>query len=87
MSFATELEKHVERLEISGALAAFADAGDAIGRRTLEQWRNGRVPRVMIQRGALAILSAARAPKAKRPPGKSNTAMRDQGNQNQSDHE
>ena len=73
MSFVAELEKHVERLGISGALAAFADAGDAIGRRTLEQWRAGRVPRVMIQRGALAILSAARTPKAKRPPGKSNS--------------
>ena len=72
MSFETELEKHVERLGISGALAAFADAGDAIGRRTLEQWRAGRVPRVMIQRGALAILSAARPVKAKRPPGKPN---------------
>ena len=75
MNFATELEKHVERLGISGALAAFAAVGDAIGRRTLEQWRAGRVPRVMIQLGALAILSAARTQKAKRPPGPSNTPV------------
>lgn len=72
MSFAENLQPHVERLGTAGALAAFADAGDAIGRRTLEQWRAGRVPRVMIQRGALAILSAARTPAKKRAPGKSN---------------
>ena len=72
VSFATDLEKHVERLGISGALAAFAVAGDAIGRRTFEQWRAGRVPRVMVQRGALSILSAARATAKKRTSGKSN---------------
>lgn len=59
MSFATELEKYVDRLTITGALAAFEAAGDTIVRRTLEQWRAGRVPRVMIQRGALAILEDA----------------------------
>jgi hypothetical protein len=72
MSFATELEKQVSRLGIAGVLSAFADAGEVIGRRTLEQWRAGREPRAIIQRGALAILSAARAPAKKRPPGKSN---------------
>ena len=75
MSFATELEKHVERLGISGALAAFAGAGDAIGRRTLEQWRAGRVPRVMIQRGALAILSETRPKTKKAAPGRSNNVI------------
>lgn len=65
MSFATELEKHVARLGIAGALAAFAAAGETIGRRTLEQWRAGREPRAIIQRGALAILAdaASAAPK------------------------
>jgi hypothetical protein len=63
MSFSAELEKHVARLGIAGVLAAFAAAGETIGRRTLEQWRAGRKPRVIIQRGALAILSAAETPK------------------------
>ncbi len=73
MSFAAQLEKHVARLGIAGALAAFEAAGDSITRRTLEGWRYGKAPRVVIQRGALAILAdaASAAPKhaarAKRP--------------------
>lgn len=68
MSFADKIEKHVERLGIAGTLAAFEAAGETLGRRTLEQWRAGREPRVIIQRGALAILDAASAaPKAPRP--------------------
>ena len=60
MSFAAQLEKHVARLGIAGALAAFEAAGDSITRRTLEGWRYGKAPRVVIQRGALAILAALR---------------------------
>lgn len=56
MTFADELNLHVERLGITGVLSAFERAGDKIGRRTLEQWRKGRTPRAMIQRGALQIL-------------------------------
>ncbi|TXH49961.1 MAG: hypothetical protein E6Q97_21285 [Desulfurellales bacterium] len=73
MSFAAQLEKHVARLGIAGALAAFKAAGEPITRRTLEGWRYGKAPRVVIQRGALAILAdaASAAPKrtarAKRP--------------------
>lgn len=73
MSFADQLEKHVARLGIAGALAAFEAAGDSITRRTLEGWRYGKAPRVVIQRGALAILAAAasaapkRTARAKRP--------------------
>jgi len=67
MSFAAQIEKHVARLGITGTLAAFEAAGEPLGRRTLEQWRAGREPRVIIQRGAIAILDAAdAAPMAQR---------------------
>ena len=69
MSFADQLEKFVARLGIAGALAAFEAAGDSITRRTLEGWRYGKAPRVVIQRGALAILAdaASAAPRTPRP--------------------
>jgi hypothetical protein len=66
VSFAAKLEKHVARLGITGALAAFEAAGDSITRRTLEGWRYGKAPRVVIQRGALAILAAAASAAPKR---------------------
>ena len=61
MTFAAQLEKHVARLGLAAALAAFAEAGDSITRRTLETWRYGKAPRAVIQRGALAILDSASA--------------------------
>jgi hypothetical protein len=67
MNFAAQLEKHVARLGIAGALAAFEAAGDSITRRTLEGWRYGKAPRVVIQRGALAILADAASAAPKRP--------------------
>ena len=69
MNFAAQLEKHVARLGIAGALAAFEAAGASITRRTLEGWRYGKAPRVVIQRGALAILAdaASAAPCTVRP--------------------
>ena len=63
MTFAAQLEKHVARLGIAGVLAAFASAGDSITRRTLEGWRYRPPPRPVIQRGALAILEAAKPAK------------------------
>jgi hypothetical protein len=63
MTFSDQLEKHVQRLGIAGVLAAFDDAGDSITRRTLEGWRYKRWPRPVIQRGALAILAAAKPAK------------------------
>ena len=70
MSFATELEKHVARLGISESCAALE-----ITRRTLEQWRAGREPRQIVQRGALAILSETRPKTKKAAPGRSNTKL------------
>jgi hypothetical protein len=67
MSFAAELEKHVARLGIAGALAALEASGESITRRTLEGWRYGKAPRVVIQRGALAILADAASAAPKRP--------------------
>lgn len=67
MSFAAELEKHVARLGIAESCAALE-----ITRRTLEQWRAGREPRQIVQRGALAILSETRPKAKKAAPGRSN---------------
>jgi len=68
MTFAAQLEKHVARLGLAAALAAFAEAGDSITRRTLETWRYGKAPRAVIQRGALAILDAAKPLARKKRP-------------------
>ena len=68
MSFATELEKHVARLGIAESCAALD-----VTRRTLEQWRAGREPRQIVQRGALAILSGTRPKTKNGEPGRSNT--------------
>jgi hypothetical protein len=67
MSFATELEKHVARLGIAESCAALD-----VTRRTLEQWRAGREPRQIVQRGALVILSETRPKTKKAAPGGSN---------------
>ena len=70
MSFAAELEKHVARLGIAESCAALE-----ITRRTLEQWRAGREPRQIVQRGALAILSETRPKAKKAAPGRSNKVI------------
>ena len=66
MSFAAALKKHVARLGIAESCAALN-----VTRRTLEQWRAGREPRQIVQRGALVILSETR-PNKKAAPGRSN---------------
>ncbi len=67
MSFATEIEAHTARLGIAETVRVLAR-----GRRTLEQWRAGREPDNLTQRGALEILRETPTPE-RLPKSQSNT--------------
>ena len=57
MSFATEIEAHTARLGIAETVRVLGR-----GRRTIEQWRAGREPDNLTQRGALEILRETPTP-------------------------
>lgn len=60
MTFAQSLDQHVARLGIAQTCAVLG-----ITRRTLEQWRAGREPRLIIRRGVLAVLEETKPDKLK----------------------